>query len=106
VAAQKGHAAVTKQILAQRDRGSERDKDRTMDIDTEGDRERDRNRETDRKRGPEREIGGDIQQGRGRGGDREREENSCEFEPGVIFIRFAEDSLSQVTKHVLESWLN
>jgi hypothetical protein len=90
----------------ERHRERERDKDRARDIDTERDRERDRNRERDRKRGTEREIGRDIQQGRGRDGDREREENSCEFEPGGIFIRFAEDSLSQVTKHVLESCLN
>jgi len=84
----------------ERRRERDRDKARERDIDTERDRER------DRKRDSESEIDRDIQQARGRDGVGEREENSCEVEPGGIFIRFAEDSLSQVTKHVLESCLD
>ena len=108
-------------------RGRDREKNRERDIDRESDRKRHREREKDRDIQQDRGGDGDRTEKRSTGmeavllaiasgesgRERERrgevrrgEESRGEFEPGGIFIRFAEDTPPQVTKHELEGCLN
>jgi hypothetical protein len=108
-------------------RGSEKEKDRERGIDRVSDRKRHREREEDRDimqgRGGDGERtakwstgmeavflaiapGESGRERERRGQERRGQVSRGEFEPGGIFISFAEDSLPQVTKHVLEGCLN
>jgi hypothetical protein len=105
-----------------RKRHREREKDRDIMQGRGGDGERTEKRSTGMEAvllaiasgeyGRERERRGEERRGEERRGEERRgeerrgEESRGEFEPGGIFIRFAEDSLTQVTTHVLEGCLN